>query len=184
MKLLLRLLLGLVLALGVVFVAGGLLLPASAHVERSITIDRPPAEVFALLNSYQRYNEWSPWFELDPDARYTYSGSPSGAGAKMAWVSQEPGVGSGSQAIIESLPNRKVVTELDFGDQGKAVATFLITPEGSGSKVVWAFDSTPSDSLPARWLGSWFGLLLDKLVGPDFEKGLAKLKAVLENGSA
>ena len=181
MRLLLKSLLGLLLVLGVVFVAGGLLLPASSHVERSITIERPPAEVFAMLDSYQRYNEWSPWFELDPEARYTYAGTQSGVGAKMAWASQRPEVGSGSQTIIESVPDQKVITELDFGEQGKAVAVFRIAPEGRGSKVVWAFDSTPSDKLLTRWVGSWFGLLMDKLIGRDFEKGLAKLKTVLES---
>ncbi|HEY5972404.1 MAG TPA: hypothetical protein VIT22_10655 [Pseudoxanthomonas sp.] len=81
------------------------------------------------------------------------------------------------------MPDRKVVTELDFGEQGKAIAVFRITPEG-GSRVVWAFDSTLSDRLLTRWVGSWFGLLMDKLIGWDFEKGLAKLEAVLETDRA
>ncbi|MBP3983083.1 SRPBCC family protein [Pseudoxanthomonas helianthi] len=176
--------LGLVLLLGVAFVVGGLVLPASTHVERSVAIARPPAEVFAVLNSFQRFNEWSPWAGLDPQAQYSYEGPASGAGAKMRWTSQKPEVGSGAQTILESVPDSKVVVDLDFGSQGKAIATYTIVAGGAGSRVTWGFDSKPSDNLLERWLGAWFGLLMDKLIGPDFERGLAKLKQVLESPPA
>ena len=167
----------LLLVLAGTFVAGGFLLPASTHVERSIVIDRPPADVHAMLDSYRRFNEWSPWAGADPDARYDYSGPERGVGAMLSWRGDPNTVGTGSQRIVESVPPRRVATELDFGQMGKARAVFTIEPVGAGSRVTWAFD-TDHAGMDDRW----FGLLLDPMVGGDFEKGLAKLKAVMEAG--
>src|SRR6516162_7256303 len=91
--------------IGVAFV-----LPGSAHVERSITIDRPASVVFAVLNSYRRFNEWSPWADKDPNAAYTVTGPVSGVGAKQSWHGDPKTVGSGSQEIVESKPNESVTT--------------------------------------------------------------------------
>src|SRR5450755_3789424 len=88
----------------VLLVCIALFLPDSAHVERSITIARPSSEVFAVLNSFRRFNEWSPWFDLDPQAKYTFSGPVSGVGAKSSWTGNKD-VGTGSQEIVESKPN-------------------------------------------------------------------------------
>ena len=171
----LKVIAGLVLVFVAVFVAGGFLLPASTHLERSTTIDRPPADVHAMLDSFRRFNEWSPWAEADPNARYAYSGPERGVGAKLSWTGDPNSVGTGSQEIIESEPGRRVVTALDFGQMGQARATFTIAPDGAGSRVTWAFD-TDHAGIADRW----FGLLLERMVGGDYEKGLAKLKAVME----
>ncbi|MGH8082744.1 MAG: SRPBCC family protein [Lysobacter sp.] len=173
MKSLLKGLLYLVVLLAAVFVVGGFLLPASSHVERSITIERPPGEVHALLDSYKRFNEWSPWYDIEPTAQYTYSGPESGVGAAMSWQGAE--VGKGSQRIAESVPQLKVVNALDF-DGTLATGTFTLKPEGAGTRVTWALDSEHGSNLVSRW----FGLLLDSMVGKDYDKGLAKLKQVLE----
>jgi hypothetical protein len=167
-----------VLVLAVLIVGGGLLLPASSHLERSTLIQRPPAEVFATLNSFGRFNEWSPWFEIDPSAKYAYSGPASGVGARMAWVGNSS-VGSGSQEIIESLPPGKIVNALDFGGS-KAKATYQLTPEGDGTRLTWSLDSEHGHNPINRLFGAF---LLEGMVGKDYEKGLAKLKAVLESGT-
>ena len=138
---------------------------------------RPPAEVFATLNSFQRFNEWWPWFDLDPNAKYTYSGPIAGVGAKMAWVGNSA-VGRGSQEIIESVPGDRIVNALDFGGS-QAMAGYRLTAEGSGTRVSWSMDSAHGYNPVNRWFGA---LLLDSVVGKDYEKGLAKLKAVLESG--
>ncbi|QWF18221.1 SRPBCC family protein [Lysobacter capsici] len=174
MKGLLKGLLYLVVLLAVVFVVGGFLLPASTHVERSISIARPPGEVHALLDSYKRFNEWSPWFELEPGAKYSYSGPESGVGAAMAWEGDK--VGKGAQRITESVPQQKVVNALDF-DGTQATGTFTLKGEGDGTRVTWALDSDHGSNLVSRW----FGLLLDSMVGKDYDKGLAKLKQVAES---
>ena len=164
-----------VAVLAVLVVGGGLLLPGTTHLERSISIQRPPAEVFATLNSFQRFNQWSPWFELDPSAKYTYAGPASGVGAKMAWVGNSS-VGSGSQEILESVPDSKIVNALDFGGS-QAKAAFLLKPESGGTHLTWTLDSEHGYNPVNRLFGAF---LLERFVGKDYEKGLAKLKSVLE----
>src|SRR3954470_185990 len=127
-----------VLLAGVAFV-----LPGSAHVERSITINRPASEVHAILNSYRRFNEWSPWAAKDPNAKYVVSGPVSGVGAKESWVGNPDTVGSGSQEIIESTPNQSGTTQLKFGEMFQARAHFGLSADtaATNTKVLWTFDS-------------------------------------------
>ena len=173
---LLKWLLVTVVVLGIVLVGGSLFLPATTHVERSASIEAPPAVVFATLDSFEHFNEWSPWFEMDPDATYTYAGPAAGVGARMAWVGN-PSVGSGSQEILESVPHTRVVNALDFGGS-KAKATYALAPEGTGTQLTWSLDSEHGYNPVNRWFGA---LALDKMIGRDYEKGLAKLKALLES---
>lgn len=158
----------------------GFFLPDSAHVERSIVINNRPAMVFKLLNSFELFNRWSPWAEKDPKATYVVSGPASGVGAKQAWHSDDPNVGSGSQEIIESLPDSKIVQKLVFDDMtsGDNFATYTLTPEGDGerTRVVWSYDGRFNGNLLYRY----FGLMLDKMLGADYEAGLVKLKDLAE----
>lgn len=164
--------------LGVVLVGGSLLLPAQTQVERSVLIERPVTEVFATLNSFRRFNQWSPWFAADPQAKYDYSGPADGVGAGMQW-SGNRAVGSGSQKILESVPNQKVVVALDFGGSA-ATATYTLTPEGAATRLSWRFESEHGFNPFNRWMG----LLFDKMIGGDFERGLASLKQLLEQPAA
>ncbi|MBK8284172.1 MAG: SRPBCC family protein [Ahniella sp.] len=175
MKVLKYLAIGLILLIAAAFV-GSFFLSDKAHAERSIVIDRPPSVVFALLNSFQRFNEWSPWADLDPKTQYEYSGTERGVGAKMAWTSTDPSVGSGKQEITASKPNERVETLLDFGDQGKANAYFQLTPEGKGTRVAWGFNSDLNGPIERL-----FGLIIPGMIGGDYEKGLAKLKPLAES---
>ena len=118
MSVLKRLLVAVLLLVGVVIV-GGFVLPASTHVERSTTIARPPAEVFAMLNSYRRFNEWSPWHGRDPNTVYTYEGPAEGVGAGMRWSSEQSDVGKGRQTIVESVPDRKVGARIESYEYGR-----------------------------------------------------------------
>jgi effector-binding domain-containing protein len=151
-------------------------LPRSVHVERATSIGAPPATEFALVNGYRLFNKWSPWFALDPEARYTYEGPDFGVGAKMAWASEKD-VGTGSQKIVESRPHEMVRTELDFGAEGVAHAQFTLAPEGDGTRVTWGLDA----DMGAGPVGRWFGLMMDGMVGKDYEKGLASLKTLAES---
>jgi effector-binding domain-containing protein len=154
-----------------------LFLPRQVHVERSASIAAPRATVFALLNGYKRFNEWSPWAAMDPNAKYTYSGPDAGVGAKMAWVGDPKSVGSGSQEIVESQPYERVKSALDFGDQGKATALFVLAKQDAGTKVTWGFDTDLGMNPVARY----FGLMFDRMIGKDYEKGLAGLAALAES---
>ncbi|GGD43541.1 SRPBCC family protein [Pseudoxanthomonas indica] len=170
--------LALLALLGVVLVGGSLVLPADTRVERSVLIERPTAEVFATLNSFRRFNEWSPWFGADPQAKYEYTGPAEGVGAGMQW-SGNRAVGSGSQKILESQPNQKIVVALDFGGSA-ATATYLLSPEGSGTRVTWRFETRHGYNPLNRWMG----LLFEKMIGGDFERGLGSLKHLLERPSS
>jgi effector-binding domain-containing protein len=181
-KLILFLLIFIVVLLGVAFV-----LPPSAHVERSITINRPASQIYTVLNSYRRFNEWSPWAAKDPAAKYQISGPASGVGAKESWQGDPKTVGSGSQEIIESTPNKSVGTSLDFGDMGKATAHFQLTPDATNAstKVLWTLDTQAPLAIDGKilWnaIGRYMGLFMDKMVGADYEQGLAKLKTLVES---
>ncbi|HZF25251.1 MAG TPA: SRPBCC family protein [Steroidobacteraceae bacterium] len=155
----------------------GLFLPSAAHVERSVRIAAPPGEVYAIVNDLHRFNDWSPWFEKDPKAKYSYTGPQSGVGARVEWQSKVSSVGSGSQEIVESVPEQRVRTKLDFGSSGTATAQFLLAPEGTGTGVTWALDTTFGGNLLARY----FGLAMDSMVGTDYEQGLGNLKALAES---
>jgi len=175
MRVLKKLLIALVLLVAVL--AGiGLLLPRHVHAERAAVIDAPRATVFVLLNGYAHFNKWSPWFDLDPQAKYAYHGPATGVGAKMSWEGDPKTAGSGSQEIVESHPFELIRTRLDFGSQGKADAQFTLTPEGTGTRVTWGFET----DLGMNPVHRYFGLMIDRMVGSDFEKGLAGLKKLAE----
>ena len=178
MKLLKNLIIALV-GLVVVLAVVGFLLPSSVHVERSITVGAPPDAVFELVNSFENFNKWSPWYQRDPNAEYRYEGPAAGVGAKMYWSSEQRDVGSGSQEIIESQPGRLVRTALDFGAQGTATAYFQLEPQGDGTQVTWGFDSEFGNNL----IGRYMGLLFDKWIGADYERGLDSMKRLAEVGA-
>lgn len=165
------------LGLVALFFVVGLFLPKTAHVERSTTTTASPETVYSLVDGFKRFNEWSPWASLDPATKYTYSGPETGVGARMAWTSANPDVGNGSQEVISVEPGRSVTNRLDFGMDTPTTSTILLVPEGTGTRVTWTLDTDFSGSL----VGRYFGLLLDRMVGPDYEKGLAQLKAVAES---
>ncbi len=163
------------LGLFLVFVAGGFVLPDKAHVSRSALINAEPEKVFAVISDLRQSQAWSPWFALDPQMSVTFEGDGPGVGQKMTWSSQHPNVGSGSQQTIGFVANKQVVVALDFGEMGQATGTMNLAGQDGGTKVDWAFDA-PLRNIIERW----FGLVFDRMIGPDFEKGLANLKAYVE----
>jgi Polyketide cyclase / dehydrase and lipid transport len=165
------------LGLVALFFVTGVFLPQTAHVERSMTTMASPATVYGLVDGFKRFNEWSPWAQLDPATKYTYSGPETGVGARMEWVSANPDVGSGSQEVIDIESGRRVTHRLDFGMDNPTTSTIRLEPDGTGTRVIWSLDTDFSGSL----VGRYFGLALDRMVGPDYEKGLAQLKAVAES---
>ncbi|HEY8934860.1 MAG TPA: SRPBCC family protein [Cyclobacteriaceae bacterium] len=153
-----------------------LFLPPHAHVERSIVINAKPAQVFNQLNSFKNFNTWSPWAALDPNTKYEYSGPETGVGAFMSWSSEDKNVGSGTQKIIESEPDSHLKNEMTFGDfDGKAYAEFMLAPEGNATKVTWSYDGDMSGMYKI------LGLIMDKMLGPQYELGLSNLKKVVES---
>lgn len=169
--------------LGIVALAigAGLLLPSTVHVERDILINAPPEQVFALISDFNAWDVWSPWAKMDPNADMHIAGS--GIGQTMTWASNDPQVGSGSQAIVNLEAPKTLTTHLDFGDNGRADATFDLIPEAGQTRVVWSLDTDMREGVPLlkQPISTYFGFAMDSMVGKDYEIGLQNLKAVLES---
>jgi hypothetical protein len=151
--------------------------PDSFRIERSITIRATPDKIFPLLNDFHRWTAWSPWEGLDPAMRRKHSGAGSGLGAVYEWEGNSK-VGAGRMEIIGALPPGQLTVQLDFLKpmEGHNIAEFRIEPRGDASQVTWAMQG------PAPFLSKLMQVFvsMDRLVGKDFEAGLAKLKAEAE----
>ena len=163
----------------VLLIAIAYILPGQVHVKRATVIEAPPADVFKLVNGFENFNQWSPWYERDPEGDYKIEGPASGVGARMTWASEKPDVGSGSQEIVEIVEDKLVRTKLDFGEMGDANAFFEIEPNGEHTRLVWGFDT----ELGLNPVSRYFGLMFDDWIGADYEHGLAKLKNLAEQQS-
>lgn len=147
------------------------------RVERSITIDAPPARVYEQIADFHHWRNWSPWEDIDPEQKHTYSGAASGTGAVYTWSGNRK-VGQGRMEITNATEPSKVDVDLLFERPWKARndAVFSIEPAGSGSRVTWSI--TGKKTFMTRLMGLFKSM--DKMLGPDFEKGLARLKAAVE----
>ena len=122
---------GIILLVFVVLIAIAIaVLPSKAHVERSIVINSKPSLVYSQLNSMKKFNRWSPWAQIDPKTEYEYEGPNAGVGSKMNWKSDHKDVGSGSQWIVDSIPDQLVKSKILFGEfEDTSEATFTLSPE-------------------------------------------------------
>ena len=163
----------------VIFIVIVALQPADFRVERSTTISASPETVFAEVNDLHKWQAWSPWAKLDPEAKLTYEGPEQGVGAAYSWASKDNKVGEGRMSIIESKANELIRFKLEFKKPFEATNTaeFTFKAEGAQTKVNWSMFGTRSFMFKA------VGLFMscDKMIGPDFEKGLRDLKALVEN---
>lgn len=166
-----------VAAVALIIVGGSFFLPSHVTVKRSIEIAAPPDKVFAIVGDLRRFGEFSPWAELDPDMKTSFEGAESGVGQVMRWTSDDPQVGNGVQTIVEHQPSTHVASEVEF-DMGTSIASWDLAPVPLGTAVTWTFESDLT-GIPAKW----FGLMLENWIGADYEKGLARLKAVAEKAA-
>ena len=170
-----------ILALLVVVVIGilGLALtkPDDFRVQRSTSIKAPPEKVFALINDFHDWPQWSPWEHKDPAMKRSYSGPESGKSAAYAWEGDK-NVGHGGMEIVESSPPSKIVLKLDFLKPFEAhnMVDFSLERSGDATNVVWAMYG------PSPFMAKVMTVFvsMDKMVGNDFEAGLANLKAAAE----
>ena len=174
-----KILIGLV---GLIVVLAGVsfVLPRTVGAERSIVVAVPQDMAFAYLSDFRNFNEWSPWYELDPDAKYAVEGTPGTVGSRFVWSSEKSDVGSGSQEIVALDANSLVTVELDFADQGTARSTYRLTQAGGGTQIAWGFSTDTGYNPIMRYMG----LVIPGMVGDEYERGLAKLKTVLEARAA
>lgn len=163
-------------ALIVILVVGSFFLPQNQHVERSVDISAPAEKIYPYLADPKLFGQWSPWSKIDPDMKVQYEGTPSGEGAGMKWQSELSSVGSGSWIIVKAVENESLNVDMDFGDQGTATSFFTLKPDDGKTKVTWGFDTDAGMNPVMRWMG----LLMDKMVGTEYEKGLLELQKIVQ----
>jgi Polyketide cyclase / dehydrase and lipid transport len=149
------------------------------RVERKATIPASPAEVFAQVHDLHKWQAWSPWERVDPEMKRTYSGPAAGTGASYAWLGNR-NVGEGRMTIAECRPNDLIRIKLEFFKPFKATNTaeFTFVPQGnSQTAVTWSMFG------PKNFFAKALHMFcsMDKMIGGEFDKGLANLKAVVES---
>jgi uncharacterized protein YndB with AHSA1/START domain len=151
--------------------------PDVFHVQRSATIKASPEKIFAFINDFQLWSSWSPYEGKDPDMKRSFSGAPSGKGAVYEWDGDK-NVGKGRITITDASPHSRVTIALDMFKPFEAhnVVNFTLAPKGDTTGLTWAMDGR--SPFFAKILHVFMDM--DKMVGGDFEAGLAKLKTVAE----
>lgn len=174
MKLILRILGGLAV-LVLLLVAVAFFLPRTYRVERQLVMKAKADAVFAQFADLRTWKNWGAWQERDPAMKLTYSEKSTGIGAWSAWESKSEG--NGKMTITGVEAGQRVTYKLEFPDMGtSSTGTMELVPADGGVKVVW-FDAGDLGMNP---MFRWFGLFLDKMIGKDFERGLEKMKAIVE----
>jgi uncharacterized protein YndB with AHSA1/START domain len=144
------------------------------RVVRTASISAPSEKLFALISDFHQWRSWSPWENRDPDLKRSYSGTERGKGAIYAWDGNK-NVGSGRMEILEASPSQ-VVIKLDFLKPFEAhnQAEFTLTPQAGATSVTWTMHG------PAPFMSKVMQVFMnmDKMIGKDFEAGLANLQKV------
>lgn len=166
-----------VLAIVAIITVRAMFVASNFRVERSIIVQAPPEKVFPLLNDFQQFAQWSPWEQLDPAMAKQISTPSAGTGAVYEWRGNAK-AGSGRMEILVSKPSDSVRVKLDFlaPFESHNITDYTLTSTGTGTKVTWAMHG-PS-TFPSKVMQVFVSM--DKMVGGDFERGLASLKAIAE----
>lgn len=155
--------------------------PDEFCVSRSAKMSAPPEKIFPHVNDLHKWEAWSPWARLDPNAKKSFEGAAAGVGAAMSWDGNKK-VGAGKMTITETRPGDLIRIKLEFLKPFKATNTaeFTFKPEGGQTAVTWSMSGQNNFFFKA------FGLFMDcdNMVGKDFEKGLAAMKSVAESAQS
>jgi hypothetical protein len=164
-----------VLILGFVIVVA--MQPSEFRVSRSAKMSAPANEVFEQVNDFHKWNNWSPWAKLDPNAKNSFDGPTAGEGSIFRWAGNAD-VGEGAMTITESKPAERVRLKLEFIKPMAGVSDTLFTfqPEGDQTTVTWTMSGENN------FMGKAFSLFMDcdKMIGEQFDKGLANMKTIVE----
>jgi len=175
----LKIIIGVIVVLVVAVFIWLSMLPDSYRVERNIVINASPELVMENIVNFKNWENWSPWVEKDPNAAYTLSGVDGEVGASMRWEGNDS-IGVGTMTITGIEENKLISYSLAFIKpwESSSEGVFKINISEEGTEVAWVDEG----DLPffMRWMGS----AMDSWIGPDFEKGLAKMKVVVEELSA
>ncbi|MCE9605672.1 MAG: SRPBCC family protein [Planctomycetia bacterium] len=151
--------------------------PEDFRIERKAVVNAPGEVVFAQVNDFHSWQAWSPWAKLDPNSKTTFEGPAAGTGAIFRWDGNDE-VGQGSMTITESKPNEYLRIKLDFLKPFEATndTEFFFRPQGAGTEVAWVMSGKNN------FLGRAMCMVMnmDAMLGAQFEKGLAQMKAIAE----
>jgi len=151
--------------------------PDTFSVQRETTIAAPAQKVSSLITDFRQWPNWSPWEKLDPDMQRSFTGAASGQGARYAWQGDEK-VGEGRMEIVEAASPERTVIRLDFLKpfESHNTTTFVLAPQGEQTRVTWTMTG------PSPYVSKVMTVFvsMDRMIGKDFEKGLANLKAYAE----
>jgi hypothetical protein len=171
-----KILLGLIVLIAI-FCTVVILQPSDFKITRSTTVNAPSATVFAQVNDFHKWEAWSPWAKMDPNCKFSYEGPAAGKGAIFRWDGNMD-VGTGNMTITESRPSDLILIRLEFLKpmQGVNTTEFDFKPDGAQTNVTWTMTGKNN------FVGKAFSLFMDcdKMVGGQFEKGLASLKSIAE----
>lgn len=171
---LLYILIGLAVLIAGILIAASLK-PNTVHYERSAVINAPPEKILPHIADFHNWKPWSPWEKLDPNMRRSYAGAPSGVGAKYAWSGKK--AGEGTMEVLEAgTSGVKIDLRFIRPFKNACITHFHFSPQGNATSVRWTMDG------PNLFMGKLMGLFIpmDKMIGKDFEQGLAGLKAEAE----
>ena len=153
--------------------------PDSFSVRRTALVSAPAEKIFPLISNFHQWTSWSPWENRDPAMKRSYSGAESGNGAVYAWEGNK-NVGSGRMEILDATSPSKIVIKLDFFKpfEGHNIAEFDFAPERDTAmtNINWVMHGPAP--LMSRVMQVFVNL--DKMIGNDFEAGLANLKRLVE----
>lgn len=151
--------------------------PDTFRLQRSITVSAPAEKIFPRINDFTSWRAWSPWETIDPALKRTYSGAPNGRGAVYEWTGNNQ-VGQGRMEIVESVPSSQITIKLDFIKPFEAhnTAQFTLAGRDGSTHVTWAMYG------PQPFMAKLMSIfcMMERMVGPQFETGLANLKAITE----
>lgn len=164
-----------IVGLLVLLVVVGFLLPRNVSFARSVEIAAPADSLYVLVSTPKQWPRWSVWNQRDPNMALTFAGAESGQGATWSWKSKSEG--NGAMTFTASEPGKRVAYELRFEGMGEpSTGDLVLEPTASGTRVTWSMQADMGGSPVGRWMG----VVLERLVGPDFEGGLANLKRLAE----
>lgn len=152
--------------------------PDRFRVERAAAINAPPEKIFALIDDFHRWRSWSPWEDRDPAMKRSFGGAERGKGAVYAWDGNK-NVGAGRMEILTATAPSTIVIKLDFIKpfEGHNTAEFTILPQGGATNVTWAMHGPA----PVMHRVMQVFMNMDRMIGKDFEAGLANLKKAAEH---
>ena len=171
---LLRRLFAILLATAVLVVVLGFFLPPTSTVERSVLVDRSPEEVYEVLEDLRHFPHWAPWLETANAEHYRFEGPEKGVGATLVWKDQ---AGGGRLWITDTRPPEWIELQMELGDARAQNYFRLAASEKGGQRITWGLSMQAGTF---DLVGRYMSLILPGLVGPEYERGLARLVEYLD----